>query len=175
MYFTANPGTPLNWVLFLPCALHALIVTAMIFADISTPTIYRKSPRDKTCPCSMRQREAGRMPHCFLWYTENAYLQGMIAADNESPSMLWAELSRPLAVQLSPRKVRMERALLTSWYCLGLLFCWKCLQKLFMTPACMLSALPCSRDSRNPQSSISNAHFCNEVAELWVVFEPWGL
>lgn len=119
MYFTANPGTPLNWDLFLPCALHTLIVTAMIFADILTPIIYRKSPRDKTCPCSMRQREAGRMPHCFLWHTENAYLQGMIAADNESPSMLWAELSRPLAVQLSPRKVRMERALLTSWYCLG--------------------------------------------------------
>lgn len=35
--------------------LHALIVTATTFADVFTPIIYKRSSRDKTSPCSMRQ------------------------------------------------------------------------------------------------------------------------
>lgn len=72
MYFTATPGTTLNWDLFLPCALHALIVTATIFADIFTPIIYRSSPRDKTSPCSTRQR--GRQDATLLPVTHRKCL-----------------------------------------------------------------------------------------------------
>lgn len=121
--------------------------------------LQNRSPRDKTSPCSMRQRESGRMPHCFLWHTENAYLRWMIAADNPSPALWQAQQGCPLlpGPQFRHRPSELHEGEEGVWPRLSISIPWlpppaqhvcSSTWVFLEAPACTPSALPCYRTAK---------------------------